>query len=58
MLVLRNTQAYHKKLETNEIKNIHDFSKVFTHGQNYFVVGCSDYPKCKKTITFFLKRPE
>lgn len=37
-------------------KPIHDFSLVFSKNIHYVVVGCSDYPVCKETITLFSKR--
>jgi len=33
----------------------HDYSNLFTHGKDYFVVKCST-KDCFETITFFKKR--
>ena len=33
----------------------HDYSNLFTHGKNYFVVKCSN-PVCFESVTFFQKR--
>ena len=40
----------------SRLKDLHDFSLVFTHNDNYLLIGCMDYPRCQETITFFLKR--
>lgn len=40
-------------LNDKRIKNIHDFSLVLSRGKNHVVVGCMDFPICKKTITVF-----
>jgi len=34
-------------------KRVHDFSLVLSKHEDSFVVACSDYPRCKDTITFF-----
>ena len=48
--------AFGLSLIRESIKDLHDFSFVFTHNDHYLLIGCMDYPRCQKTITFFLKR--
>ena len=34
----------------------HDFSLVLSRKETYCVVACTDYPRCERTITIFVKR--
>ena len=40
----------------SRLKDLHDFSLVFTRNDHYLLIGCQDYLRCHKTITIFLKR--
>ena len=48
--------SYFLKPSKPKYDYVHDFSLVFSKGNHHVVVGCIDYPLCKKTITIFSKR--
>lgn len=48
--------SYFLKPSKPKYDNVHDFSLIFSKNIHYVVVGCSDYPTCKETITLFSKR--